>query len=891
MDFLRTLSAITPAEDSLVGTPAVLLAKVAVLSSAAEYSVAPTTFVTATAYRHFLDSNQLLPVIKSAWKAYCKARPEARHALAVRLRASLRHAAIPANLGATLSRLHKDLSGGKTARALCLSPEIIVPGTTFKILSITPPSSSGVFSLTEFTELVRQKYLFLFSDAALNEWLAADIDISEVSLALSIRSLPLQAKGVSGRIDTVSSEFHHQAVSSLHVVSGLASLELPTRALRSDRVLLFNQAPGASDAVIHYNRGKKATASVVTATGIKLKALSAAERAVPLISHAEATSLARAAGTLAKKFGFPLSVFWSRSADKKLVEIYRILPLASEKSTSTIKKYEFSVPLAPTSAILTGHPYGEKIASGRALVVTKASQLSDIIAGDIVVARQIMPEWTEHLRHVAGLIIEDAAATTGVELSHAYSIPVLTGAKKARQIVVSKKPITLSTLDPSQGLVYSGLLPFQVEEYDCKHHSAVTDFLVTASEPQVISRLSELPLSGLMLPVNDLSKNSRSQLVDRLKLAAALFFPRPVWLCCQGAVNPVELCQLVEQLSVLRSENGFDTLNVVVPPAAAADTLFIKRFKELGLSTKKSGVKIYGSVSYADLTAVLKLKPAVTGLCIDFTTLAGPLSEAVKRLVIESMRLARLKHLSLHALVGALPAQSDLLPLLIQEKIGSLAVAPAAWWRLTAEAERLEKKYGQSGPVRFFSSNSGRFQKLPERALSALGVVGLTVSLAGSTCQTVSQPSNTTDLQAAVQTQLATLKTELTQEITSQLAKQAATADTLYQESELARFTIRHPSTWSVTRSTAEVRFESGGTAFTISQTPTPKPLPPPGERSAWREFVVYRTNVTTEGSNTETMTIMPPADASDKQVIVLSARGESLENLLNRFESFAFAE
>ena len=134
---------------------------------------------------------------------------------------------------------------------------------------------------------------------------------------------------------------------------------------------------------------------------------------------------------------------------------------------------------------------------------------------------------------------------------------------------------------------------------------------------------------------------------------------------------------------------------------------------------------------------------------------------------------------------------------LVQEGIDSISLNPDTVVKTKERIARMEEKLGQRKNV--FNTGSAT------KALTVLGVAGLTFMLAGYGCEAVSYRQNADDIKQAVNEQLGQFKSEFQAEI----KKMGEEKKDVYKEEGFANFTLQYPSAWQVSHWADGVKFSS----------------------------------------------------------------------------------
>ncbi len=900
MKFVRNLADTSLADAPIIGHSLALLAEAERKSVSSGLTVTSTRVLTTAAYNRFIEFNKLQSHIKSGWRGYLKAQEADRHGLAVRLRAKVRRAVMPPEIVRELESLLKNVRPTAVERGVVIGLELICEGRSLTSV-IKQPSYCGNFTTASLSRAVQSAFSSIYSDKALTEWEATDLDLSVLTMALSFQKIPLNKAIIGGRVDTRESDLNTAALAAVRAgyIPSQAGLQQKNKIIYDTYVVFKTGLEEGRESIVQKRLISKRTSVVATESGFAVKPLALSARQAALLAPKEVLKLVKGAIEIEKQFGFPVSIAWNKNADG-VIEINKILPQTfAPLGGGAIKKFNFTEIPPAEKVRATGIGYGERIASGKIVIIKNEKQLTDFATGDILVAEQVMPSWQASLRRAGALVVKKEKANQALGVwARELEIPIIV-AEKGFARLRPNNLVTVSTLNTLQAAIYDGAWSFYSEIFDPKESPANHQLPVWLHmlPGERVGETALLPAQGGVYTSKIFEKSTPEELATQIALVAGSFFPRTFLVNYSQLVwSSTTLERIVAVLKLVRNQWGITNVGLIIPngPTPEATETILKQLHAEGFEPGKNNFALYLATSDIMGQEFFKrMNEPVTGWMLDISRFNSSLTDQDKTSIYTAIRLAHAHRQKVVALMSQLPrAENGLLPLLVQEKIDSLIISPLAYLRLLPDIGVLEQKYRGLFATRVWSQ-SRAFERLPEKALSTLGVVGLSISLAGYTCQTAVPPVPSTDLAANLQQQMADLKTELKQDITTEIDRRVTEAVSSYREDELAHFTLRYPASWGITRSATMVRLASPDNQswFTISRLPQPKNRP--DEVSAWRGFDSVRSSRYDPTSSTTalSLTVYPEASDKDASSIVFTGDAAHFDAMLNNISEFKLVE
>ncbi len=169
-----------------------------------------------------------------------------------------------------------------------------------------------------------------------------------------------------------------------------------------------------------------------------------------VLTDDEAVALARLGLAVEAHYGTPQDTEWAIADSRQY--------LVQSRPITTLGAPRTEVERVTTEKVLVqGLAASAGRATGRVRVLDSPDQGSELLAGEILVARMTSPDWVPTMRR-AGALVTDGGGTTchAAIVSRELGVPCVVGARTATTILRTGE---LVTVDGGEGVVYAGAVP------------------------------------------------------------------------------------------------------------------------------------------------------------------------------------------------------------------------------------------------------------------------------------------------------------------------------------------------------------------------------------------------------------------------------------------------
>jgi len=467
--------------------------------------------ITSDAYWHLLDQAGLRSKLDALFEKF---DPENVEQLAERghaARAAILQTPIPENLNQSIIDAYRDLTNriGRDCELAVRSsataedlPEASFAGAAETFLNVRGPEN--------LLHAVHQCFASLFTDRAISY--RARLGFPQLKVALSVGVMPMvrSDRASSGVIFTLDTESGFRDVVTVTASYGLGEFVVQG-VVTPDEWLVFKPTlTQGYDAIVSRRLGSKEV-RLVYAQGTRTtqsEATPPEDRQRFSLLDSEVLTLARWACLIEKHYSqlagraMPMDIEWAKDGITGELFVLQARPEtvhSAKPRTATANVYRLKG--SGGTPLVIGQAVGEKIGAGPVHVVREVAGLGAVQDGQVLVAHNTDPDWEPAMRRVAAIVTDEGGRTAHAAIvSREFGIPCIVGTGNATTALTTDQEVTISCAEGSEGHVYSGRVPFAVEQIDAAAVPQThTKIMLTVGDPSQAFKFAVIPNGGVGL--------------------------------------------------------------------------------------------------------------------------------------------------------------------------------------------------------------------------------------------------------------------------------------------------------------------------------------------------------------------------------------------------------
>jgi len=350
----------------------------------------------------------------------------------------------------------------------------------------------------------------LFTNRAIHYRIDQGFDHFKVYLSIAVMKMVRADLAASGVIFSVDTESGFRDVVFITGAYGLGE-NVVQGAVDPDEFYVFKPTLekgyrkvlrrhlGSKEAkMVYYANGTKQTTHNIPTPGM--------DRQRFCISDGEALVLADYAVKVEKHYSqkagrhMPMDMEWAKDGVDGQLYMVQARPetVVSQRQGNILQQYVLK---GSGDVLATGRSVGEKIAAGKAHIISNTANLPEFKKGEVLVADTTTPDWEPVMKIAAAIVTNRGGRTCHAAIvSRELGIPAVVGAENATKVIPDGEEVTVSCAEGDVGKIYRGKVPFEIQETDLSAlPRPATEVMINLGNPDIAFKTSFLPNDGVGL--------------------------------------------------------------------------------------------------------------------------------------------------------------------------------------------------------------------------------------------------------------------------------------------------------------------------------------------------------------------------------------------------------
>lgn len=381
-----------------------------------------------------------------------------------------------------------------------------LPGASFAGQQETYLNIRGEYALVQ---ACKRCFASLFTNRAISYRVHKGFDHFEAALSIGVQKMVRSDKACSGVMFTMDTESGFPDVVYITGSYGLGE-NIVQGVINPDEFYVFKPCLQKNyKPIIQKTLGSKEIKMIYALEGegsTKNIPVSMQERSDFILSEEEIILLAQWGVKIeehySKKAGSysPMDIEWGKDGITQQLFILQARPetVKSQREMNVLETYFLK---ERGKVLVQGKSVGEKIGAGPINLISSAKEIERFKKGEVLVTQMTDPDWEPVMKIAAGIVTDRGGRTCHAAIiSRELGIPCVVGTGNGSKVLEHYRSATVCCSEGETGLVYEGLLDFEVKRFDMKHlETPQTKIMMNVGDPDNAFHLSFIPNDGVGL--------------------------------------------------------------------------------------------------------------------------------------------------------------------------------------------------------------------------------------------------------------------------------------------------------------------------------------------------------------------------------------------------------
>lgn len=474
--------------------------------------------VTADAYWHFLEYNNLIPQIHEALDNLDYNNIEHLRRAGLKVRQLIKNSRFPKELSEEIIQRYYALSAqygqditdvavrsSATAEDL---PDASFAGQQETYLNVRGPAS--------LMDAVRNCFASLFTDRAISYRHNFGFDHFKIGLSVCVQKMVRSDLGISGVAFSLDTESGFRDAVVINATYGLGEL-LVQGAVSPDEYIVFKPTLAQGyKAIIEKKMGMKDKMMVYGDNAEERVRVIPTEKSFQnrfALNDETILKLSRWVVNIEDYYSrrngrwTPMDVEWAVDGMSKELFILQARPetIHSQKDHDVVTGYRITDSQAAGKRILQGIAVGDKVATGKVNILysldKRVIEGHEFKEGDVLVTDMTDPDWEPIMKKASAIITNKGGRTCHAAIvARELGVPAIVGCGNATEVLEDGQEITVSCAEGEIGYIYNGLIQYEKDEFRLSELPATrTAIMLNVASPELAFQFSFLPHKGVGL--------------------------------------------------------------------------------------------------------------------------------------------------------------------------------------------------------------------------------------------------------------------------------------------------------------------------------------------------------------------------------------------------------
>ena len=204
-----------------------------------------------------------------------------------------------------------------------------------------------------------------------------------------------------------------------------------------------------------------------------------------------------------KHYGKPMDIEWAKDGISGEIYIVQARPetVKSRDNRNILQRYELNPTTNKRNVLVTGRSVGQRIGHGNVRVILNASEMDQLIDGEILVTDMTDPDWEPVMKRASAIVTNRGGRTCHAAIiARELGVPAVVGTSDASEILKNGQAVTVSCAEGEEGFIYEGIQEFVINKIDLEEMPELPfKIMLNVGTPDRAFDFSFLPNHGVGL--------------------------------------------------------------------------------------------------------------------------------------------------------------------------------------------------------------------------------------------------------------------------------------------------------------------------------------------------------------------------------------------------------
>lgn len=221
------------------------------------------------------------------------------------------------------------------------------------------------------------------------------------------------------------------------------------------------------------------------------------------ISDEEVTTIAQLGLKIEKHYGKPMDIEWAKDGISGEIFIVQARPetVKSRDNLNVLERYEVKDKTTTHNVLVSGRSVGQRIGSGNVRIILNASEMDQLIDGEILVTDMTDPDWEPVMKRASAIVTNRGGRTCHAAIiARELGVPAVVGTSDATKVLHEGQAVTVNCAEGEEGNIYEGILDFDIHKINLNEMPEIPfNIMLNVATPDRAFDFSFLPNHGVGL--------------------------------------------------------------------------------------------------------------------------------------------------------------------------------------------------------------------------------------------------------------------------------------------------------------------------------------------------------------------------------------------------------